>query len=243
MELAGKVALVTGGAQRLGRAISLALAAQGARLALHYHTSQQQAEQTAADARALGVDVALLQADLSRVDAAEQLADAAAALWGRLDVLVLSAAIFYPTPLGSVTEQQWDALFATNLKGPFFLAQRAATHLRADGGGLIVTMLDTGIYMSWRAYTPYLAAKAGLAMLTRQLAKELAPEVRVNGIAPGPVLLPDDADAERIARSERQTLLGRLGHPDEVARAVLYLAQSDYVTGVIIPVDGGQRWR
>jgi pteridine reductase len=174
---------------------------------------------------------------------AEQVADAALALWGRLDLLVLNASIFYPTPLGSVTEEQWDALFSTNLKGPFFLAQRAAPALSVDGGGAIITLLDTGVYMSWRTYTPYLMTKAALRMLTYQLAKELAPDVRVNGIAPGPVLLPPDADAERIARSERQTLLKRLGHPDEIVRAALYLAQSDYVTGTVIPVDGGQRWR
>lgn len=243
MELAGKVALVTGGAHRLGRAIVLALAGQGMRVVLHYHRSRDLAEQTAAAAQALGAEVVLVQGDLASVAETERVATEALAAWGRLDLLVLSAAIFFPTPLGSVAEQQWDALFDTNLKGPFFLAQAAAPALRADGGGAIVTMLDTGVDMAWRDYTPYLLTKAALAMLTRQLAKELAPAVRVNGIAPGPVLLPADATAERIARSESQTLLKRLGHPDEIGRAVLYLAQSDYVTGVIIPVDGGQRWR
>jgi pteridine reductase len=243
MDLHEKVALVTGGAQRLGRAIALALAGEGMHLALHYHRSAEAARATASAAEQLGAEVALFQADMARVEEAERLIDAAAERFGRLDLLVLSAAIFYPTPLGEVREAAWDAFFDTNLKGPFFCAQRAAPLLRADGGGALITMLDTGIYMAWRNYTPYLMAKAALAMMTRQLAKELAPEVRVNGIAPGPVLLPDDATPERIARSEGQTLLKRLGHPDEIARAVLYLAQSDYLTGVIVPVDGGQRWR
>jgi NAD(P)-dependent dehydrogenase (short-subunit alcohol dehydrogenase family) len=243
MDLNGKVALITGGAHRLGRAIALALVGEGAHLALHYHRSADLARATAAEAELLGAEVALLPADLARVAEAERLIDAAGARFGRLDLLVLSAAIFFPTPLGEVREAEWDALFDTNLKGPFFCAQRAAPLLRADGGGAIITLLDTGIYMAWRNYTPYLMTKAALATLTRQLAKELAPDVRVNGIAPGPVLLPDDASPERIARSEGQTLLGRLGHPDEIARAALYLAQSNYVTGTVLPVDGGQRWR
>lgn len=243
MELHGKVALVTGGAHRLGRAIVLALAREGVRLALHYHNSADAAQATASEAEQLGAEVALFQADLAHVAEAERLIDAASMRFGRLDLLVLNAAIFSPTPLGKVREADWDAVFDTNLKGQFFCAQRAAPLLRADGGGALISLLDTGIYMAWRSYTPYLMAKAALAMMTRQLAKELAPEVRVNGIAPGPILLPDDASPERIARSESQTLLKRLGHPDEIARAVVYLAQSDYVTGTILPIDGGQRWR
>lgn len=238
-----KVALVTGGAKRLGRAIALKLAEAELNIALHYHTSAAAADETAQRLRDIGAAVTLHQADLSRAAEAERLVDEVAAAWGRLDVLVNNASVFFRTPLGSVTEAQWDTLLNTNLKGPFFCAQRAGKLMRQGGGGVIVNLIDTGIYITWAGYVPYLVSKAGLEQMTYGLAKALAPQVRVNGVAPGPVLpQAEDGLAER-AQAARRTLLGRLGGEAAVAEAVLYLVQADFVTGVVLPVDGGQRWK
>ena len=240
MELSGSVALVTGGAHRLGRAITLALAAAGANIALHYHHSAEPARTTLADLEAHGVETIAVPGDLAQVAEAERVVDTAAAHWGRLDLLVCSAGIWERTPLGVVTEAEWDRLYDVNARSAFFLAQRAAPHLRATSG-CIVAIADVGIITSWKNYTPYLSSKAALAMVMQNLARDLAPEVRVNTIAPGPVLLPDDWGAEQQDRAARSTLLRRVGTPDDIAQAVLYLARADYVTGVLLPVDGGQR--
>lgn len=238
-----KAALVTGGAKRLGRAIARKLAEAGLNIALHYHTSASEAAETAHLLRELGAEVTLHQADLSLVAEAERLVDEAAAAWGRLDVLVNNASVFIRTPLGSVTEAQWDVVLNTNLKGPFFCAQRAGTLMQAAGSGVIVNLIDTGIYIAWAGYVPYLISKAGLEQLTYGLAKALAPQVRVNGVAPGPVLPQAEDGPPEQAQAARRTLLGRLGGPEAVAEAVLYLVQAEFVTGVVLPVDGGQRWK
>ncbi len=243
MNLQGKVALVTGAARRLGKAVALKLAEAGANIALHYHTSERDAIATAQLVRNLGVEAVLVQGDLSDAAQAERVVAQAAAAWGRLDVLVNCAAVFFETPMGSVREEQWDALLNTNLKGPFFCAQRAAREMRKTGGGVIINFADTGIYIHWRGYLPYLISKAGIAEMTYGLAKELAPEIRVNAVAPGPVLLPDDHTPEERERFARDTLLQRIGGPEAIAEAVLYLVRADFVTGVVLPVDGGQRWR
>ncbi len=243
MRLNGKVALVTGGAKRLGQAIALKLAGAGANIALHYHTSVQEATATADEIRRLGVEVVPIQGDLSDVAQAERVVDQAAAAWGRLDILINNAAVFYRTPMGTVTEEQWNALINTNLRGPFFCAQRAAEAMRKTGGGVIINFTDTGVYITWAGYVPYLISKAGIEQMTYSLAKALAPEVRVNAIAPGPALLEEGHTAEERGRFIRGTLLKRLGGAEVIAEAVLYLVQADFVTGVVIPVDGGQRWR
>jgi pteridine reductase len=243
MKLAGKVALVTGGARRLGKAAALRLAAEGVNIALHYHHSRAAAEATAAVIRDLGVEARLISGDLAQVSEVERLVDEAAAAWGRLDILINSAAVFFETPLNSLQEAQWNRLIDTNLKGPFFCARRAGTIMRQQESGVIVNFTDTGIYIGWEGYAPYLISKAGVEQMTYLLAKELAPQVRVNAIAPGPLLLPDDHTPEEAAFFAQATLLGRLGSREALAEAVLYLVQADYVTGVILPVDGGQRWK
>lgn len=240
MHLDRRVALVTGGAHRLGRAIVLALADAGAHIALHYHRSEAAAQSTLAELAARGVETCALRGDLTQVAEAERVVDAAVSRWGHLDLLVCSAGIWERTPLETVTEAQWDALYALNVRSVFFLARRAAPHLRAARGA-IVAIADVGILTTWKHYTPYLSSKAALAMLMQNLARELAPDVRVNTIAPGPVLLPDDWDEQQSAKAARSTLLQRIGRAEDVAEAVLYLAQADYVTGVMLPVDGGQR--
>jgi pteridine reductase len=236
------VALVTGGARRLGRAIALRLARDGFNIAIHYHRSRADAESTADELRALGVEAVLAQGDLADVPSAERVVAEAAAAWGRLDVLINNAAAFFPTAIGSVSEAEWDALIDTNLKGPFFCAQRAAAEMRRGGGGVIINVADTGIEIAWRGYTPYLIGKAGVAQMTYGLAKELAPEIRVNAVAPGPILLPDEHTDEERERAARNTLLRRIGGAEAIAGAVSYLVHAEYVTGVVLPVDGGQRW-
>ncbi|HWQ13173.1 MAG TPA: SDR family oxidoreductase [Roseiflexaceae bacterium] len=240
MDLHGRAALVTGGARRLGRAIALALGRAGMNLTIHYHGSGPQAEETLAGLRALGVAAEAVAGDLADPSAAEGVVDAAVARWGRLDLLVNNAGIWGRTPVGEVTPERWDELHHINLRGMFFACQRAAPHLRAARGA-IVNIADVGAIRPWRNYTPYLVSKGGVITLTEALAKELAPEVRVNAVAPGPVLLPEGWSEERGASAARGTLLGRWGTPEDVAQAVVYLAAADYVTGVVLPVDGGQR--
>jgi pteridine reductase len=240
MELTGSMALVTGGAHRIGKGIALALGQAGANVAIHYHRSAVQAEATVAELRALGVEAFAIAGDLAVVAEVERVVDSAIMHWGRLDLLVNSAGIWGATPIGSVTETRWAELLDTNLRSAFFAAQRAAAALRAAHGA-IVNIADVGALRPWRNHTPYLVSKGGLLTLTEALAKDLAPDVRVNAVAPGPVLLPDDWTAEQAERAIRSVLLRRLGSAEDVAQAVVYLAQADYVTGVTLPVDGGQR--
>ncbi len=243
MTLTNKVALITGGAKRLGKAIALELAGAGANIALHYHRSAEAATATAAEIRGLGVEVVQLQADLTDVAEAERVVDEAAAAWGRLDILVNNAAIFKRTPIGTVTEAGWNELLNTNLRAPFFCAQRAGLAMQQSGGGVIVNFTDTGVDLAWSGYVPYLISKAGIELMTYGLAKALAPQVRVNGIAPGPVLLEEGHTVEERDHFIRNTLLKRLGGPESVTGAVLYLVQAEFITGVVLPVDGGQRWK
>ncbi|HEU5099901.1 MAG TPA: SDR family oxidoreductase [Roseiflexaceae bacterium] len=240
MDLHGTVALVTGGAHRLGRAIALGLGQGGANVVVHYNRSDEQARQVVRELEQLGVRAIAIGGDLSRVPEVERVVDAAVEHWGRLDVLVNNAGIWGATPLGTVSEQRWDELIDTNLRSVFFAAQRAAPALR-KASGAIINIADVGALRPWLNHTPYLVSKGGVITLTEVLAKDLAPEVRVNAVAPGAVLLPDDWTPEQVGRSTRNVPLKRLGRPEDVAQAVVYLAQADYVTGVVLPVDGGRR--
>ncbi len=238
MDLHGSVALVTGGAHRLGRAIALALGRSGANVVIHYHRSADQARTVVDELIGFGVEATSFSGDLAVVADVEQLVDRAIACWGRLNLLVNNAGIWGSTPIGTVTEERWDELIATNTRSAFFAAQRAAPALRAARGA-IVNITDVGALRPWRNHTPYLVSKGAVITLTEALAKDLAPEVRVNAIAPGPV---DWTPAQ--AESAAQTvLLRRIGSPDDIAQAVIYLAQAEYVTGVVLPVDGGNRLR
>jgi pteridine reductase len=239
IDLHESVVLVTGGAHRLGRAIALALGQAGAKVMVHYNRSADQAQVVLRDLAALGVQSAAVAGDLSRVAEVERMVDTAVSRWGRLDVLVNNAGIWGSTPIGAVTEERWSDLIDTNLRGAFFAAQRAAPALRATGGA-IINIADVGALRPWRNHTPYLISKGGIITLTKALAMDLAPEVRVNAVAPGAVLLPDDWTPKQIERATRNVPLQRLGHSEDVAQAVLYLAQAEYVTGVVLPVDGGR---
>jgi pteridine reductase len=241
MTLEGRVALVTGAGRRVGQAIALALGARRARVLVHYHGSRDGATETAARITDAGGDARCVQADLADPHAATELVRAAVDTFGGLDVLVNSAGVMVRTPVGSVTAEQWDAIFAVNLRAPFFLAQAAAPALR-ERRGAIVNIADLAAFETWPGYVPHGISKAGVVQLTRALAHALAPDVRVNAIAPGVVLLPEGWEdrAERLAST---TPLRRLGSPDDVVQAVLYLLEADYVTGQTIVVDGGRQVR
>lgn len=242
MELASRVALVTGGGRRVGQALALALARQGMHLAIHYHSSARGAEETAAAARQLGVRAELLQADLSDAGAARALPDQAADRLGRLDVLVNSAGIMPEATVEATTVELWDQAMNLNLRSYFFTVQGALPHLRAVKGK-VVNLADLAGLEPWPRYTAHCVSKAGVVMLTKTLARALAPDITVNAIAPGAVLPPDewsDAAREHLART---TPLKRLGSPEDVAGALVYLLEADYVTGEVLVVDGGRRIR
>ncbi len=240
MELAGRRALVTGAGRRLGRAIAVGLARAGCDVALHYRESRVGAEEAAATIRALGRAAALFPADLRDAAAARRLPEQAAAALGGLDVLVNSAGILVQQRLEDVTPSSWDETLDLNLRAYFFVAQGAAPHLRR-AHGRIVNLADEAAFEPWPDYVPHSVSKAGVVMLTQGLARALAPEVTVNAVAPGAVLLPEAWDAATRARFARTTPLGRLGSPDDVVQAVHYLlAGGDYVTGTTLIVDGGR---
>lgn len=242
MELGGRVALVTGGGRRVGRALALALGRAGARVAVHYNGSAMGAGETCAQIQADGAEAKVFQADLAAVDAPAALVAAVVEHFGALDILVNSAAVMERTPFGGVTADAWDAIFALNLRGPFMLAQAAAAHLVARGGA-IVNIADLAAFETWPAYIPHGISKAGIVAMTRALAQVMAPAVRVNAIAPGAVLLPEDWDDRSAGKLENTTPLRRLGSPDDVVGAMLYLLGADYVTGETIIVDGGRHVR
>ena len=242
MELRDRVALVTGAGRRVGRALAVALGREGMRLAVHYNASADEARETARLVAAAGGAATLFQADLTRAVVPARLAADVVRDLGGLDVLVNSAAVMERTPLGEVTPEAWDAMFALNLRAPFFLAQAAAPHLTRTRGA-IVNIADLAAFETWPAYVPHGISKAGIVYMTRALARALAPAVRVNAIAPGTVLLPETWSEEDAARLRDTTPLRRLGSPEDVSSAALYLLRADYVTGETLIVDGGRHVR
>jgi pteridine reductase len=242
LPLAQKTVLVTGGARRLGAAIARALHAEGANVLVHHHASAAEAVALAAElnARRPG-SVALHRADLLDLAALPGIVAAAVAAFGRLDVLVNNASTFYPTPVGEITAAAFDDLIGTNLRAPLFLSQAAAPELRLRRG-LVLNMADIHAFRPLKRHPVYCAAKAGLVMLTESLARELGPEVRVNAIAPGPVLWPEGAmDGALRAQIIERTALKRMGTPEDIARAALFFVRdAPYVTGQVLPIDGGR---
>jgi pteridine reductase len=240
--LAGGVALVTGGARRLGRAFVEALAADGMRVAVHYGHSAIEAEAVVDGIRSRGGDAVGFGADLRDADAALALPQRVVEHFGRLDVLLNSAAVMERIPLADTTVAQWDDILDLNLRAPFFLAQQAAPHLRASNG-TIINIADLGGLEPWRNYAAHSVSKAGVVMLTKVLAVALAPEITVNAIAPGTVLVPDDYDDDRRAFLSETTPLGRLGVPEDAVEALRYLVRQTFVTGETVVVDGGRLHR
>ena len=240
--LNGQVVLVTGAARRIGAAIVTRLHENGADVAIHYRSSSQEADGLAARLNEQQSEsAATFQADLLNLEQIPALVEAVAKWRGRLDGLINNASTFYPTPVGSITEAHWEDLMGSNLKAPLFLSQAAAPELRKRNGA-IVNIVDIHAQRPLRNHAVYGPAKAGLAMLTRSLAKDLAPEIRVNGVSPGAILWPEDGMSAAAQQSIlRQVPLQRPGEPDDIAGCVLYLLRdAGYVTGQIIAVDGGR---
>jgi len=241
VRLGGRVALVTGGGHRVGRALAAALGVEGMKVAVHYHETSDGARETARLVTAGGGHADVFHADLGEHGAPARLVADVVKRMGALDVVVNSAAVMERTPVDEVTEEQWDAMFALNLRAPFFVTQAAARVM--SEGGAVVNIADLAAFETWPAYVPHGISKAGVVQMTRALARVLAPRVRVNAIAPGAVLLPSgwsEQDAERLVST---TPLARLGTPSDVVGAMLYLLEADYVTGETIIVDGGRHVR
>jgi NAD(P)-dependent dehydrogenase (short-subunit alcohol dehydrogenase family) len=243
MELNGKVALVTGSARRLGRSIAGALAQAGCAIVIHHHASSSEAADAVGECRAHGVEAAAFQADLGDSQQIDKLFADLESRFGQLDILVNNAAIFAGVPAMQITPEEWDRVMDLNLRAPFLCSQRAARLMKRAGTGSIVNIADAAAFQAWPGYAHYCVSKAGLVAVTRVLARALAPEVRVNAVAPGPVLPPEDSPPEERERLAELTALKRLGEPDDVVQAVLFLVRSNYITGETIAVDGGKLLR
>ena len=242
-ELTNKVALITGGGRRIGAAIARQLHTAGMKLAVHYRHSEIAAHALQAELnnQRLG-SVLLLQADLLQVSKLNRMIQQLIEHYGRLDVLVNNASTFYSTSIGKVTENDWEDLLGTNLKAPFFLSQAAAPHL-ATTHGCIINLADIHAERPLKLHTVYSIAKAGLVMLTKSLARELGPQVRVNAIAPGAILWPEDNDMDDVTKQRiiSNTILKRHGSPEDLARTILFLIRdAGYITGQVITIDGGR---
>ena len=241
MILSGRVALVTGGAKRIGRAVALALARRGAHVAFSYRTSSRDARETAGAIARLGVEPLPLQADLARAADVKRMVDRIGRRFGRLDVLVNSAANFDRAPFERLTERDWDHALDANLKGPFLCALYASRLMRRRGGGKIINFADWAGIRPYRDYLPYCVSKAGVIGLTKALAKELAPTIQVTAIAPGPILPPPGMSRAARARVVSRVPLKRWGSPQDIVNTVLFLIEgTDFMTGSTIFVDGGQ---
>lgn len=243
MNLHERVCLVTGGAHRLGREIALALAGRGGHLIIHYHSSRQQAEETVAEIQALGRRALAVQADLSTTAGVTSLFDGVDAAFGGLDVLINSAAVLLPKNLLDVTEEDWRRTIGLNLKGAFFCLQLAARRMQPRGAGAIVNLSDLAGLRPWKRFPLHSISKAGVEMLTQVAALALAPEIRVNAVAPGPVLKPVGMSEARWLEIASQLPLRRPGSPQDITQAVLFLLENDYITGETLVVDGGGQWR
>lgn len=237
MNLHGRYALVTGSAHRVGRAIAMALASEGVNLAIHYYRSTQPAAEAVEQARSFGVKALAIQADLRSFSAIETMFTTLDQAFPHLDILINSAAIMERSDFLSATPETWDRSLDLNLKAPFFCSQQAAQ--RMQDGGAIVNISDIIGLRPWPGFPIHAISKAGIEMLTKAAALELAPKIRVNAIAPGPVLKPDDMPSERWQQIASPSPLGKPGQPEDVARAAIYLLQNDYVTGETLVVDGG----
>jgi pteridine reductase len=234
--------LITGAARRIGATLARTLHSHGANIVVHYGSSAGEADALVAELNAARSDSAIaVQADLRNTADLKNFVAGIVKQTGRLDVLVNNASTFYPTPLADVTEAHWDDLLGTNLKAPLFLAQAAVPHLRRVGGQ-IINIVDIHAQRPLKNHPVYGPAKAGLAMLTRSLAKDLAPDIRVNGVSPGAILWPEEGMSEQAEQSiMKQIPLARMGEPNDIARTVLFLIKdAPYITGQIIPVDGGR---
>jgi 3-oxoacyl-[acyl-carrier protein] reductase/pteridine reductase len=242
MEPEGKTALITGGAIRVGKAITLALAQSGANVVINYNRSANEAEKTCQQARALGVEAIAVQADVGRLHDVEWLVGSAVERFGGVDILINSASLWRKTPFPMDDYEDWHLVTNILINGSLYCANTVAPFMLERGEGVIVNIIDLAAFEPWPNFIAHCVGKTGLLALSRQLALELAPSVRVNAVAPGPVLPPPDYSKARIDRTARKTLLNRWGEPQDVADAVLFFVEAKYVTGDVLFVDGGEHF-
>jgi NAD(P)-dependent dehydrogenase (short-subunit alcohol dehydrogenase family) len=241
MELKGRTVLVTGSAKRVGKIIALTLAKGGANIVINYQKSRSEAEAAAREIEQLGVRAMTARANVSAAGEVEAMIRQTVQHFGRLDVLVNNAAIFYPTPFDRLNEKDWDEMIDTNLKGSFLCAKYAGDEMLKSGGGKIINIADWSGVRPYVDYLPYCVSKAGVIAMTKGLAVTLAPKIQVNCIAPGPVMLPGDFTEEDRAEVLAKTPLKRTGSPEDIANTVKFLIEgSDFITGAMIAVDGGR---
>jgi NAD(P)-dependent dehydrogenase (short-subunit alcohol dehydrogenase family) len=239
--LAGQVALVTGAGRRMGREIGLSLGRAGASVIVNYNHSHAEAQATVREIKKYGEQAVALRADVARPAQVRRMFRAVEKRFGRLDLLVNNAGIFFPMQWDDLTEKHWDQILGANLKGPFFCAQEAARLMKRRKRGLIINISSLGGLQAWPGYMHYCSSKAGLIMLTRCLAKALAPDIRVNSIAPGTILFPGEKKSRMIESVIRSTPLQKAGRAEDIAQMVLHLAcHGDFITGQVFPVDGGK---
>ena len=240
MNLENKVALVTGAGVRIGQAVAIKLGLLGMRVVIHYHHSEEGAKQTFKLLPGEGSRHLILKADLKDISQIKELVQKAEERSGPISVLINNAADFFPTPFFSTSEEDWNHLFELNLKAPFFLTQTIAKGMQKRKEGKIINMVDVSSDRPWTGFLPYCISKAGLSSLTIGLARLLAPEIQVNAIAPGTILVPPDHSEMDLKESIERSLLKRIGLAEDIEGAIVYLLNSDFVTGTILPVDGGR---
>jgi len=240
MEIEGKTALVTGSARRIGRATVMELGRRGARIAVHYRSSEAEAHDVVSALKNLGCDAGAFQADLTSPESIERLARSVAEQFGSVDILVNNASVFDKGSLEDSTPELWDEQMNTNARAPFFVAQSVSRFMRNRGQGKIVNLADPAGEAVWTGYFPYSVSKAALLAVTRGLARALAPAIQVNAVAPGPVHFPENYTAEQKELAVSRTLLKREGSADDVVRAIVFLIENDYITGEVLHVDGGR---
>jgi NAD(P)-dependent dehydrogenase (short-subunit alcohol dehydrogenase family) len=242
MDLKNKVAVITGGGKRVGRVITLELARAGANVVVNFSSSADEAIATAAEAEALGVEAMTVQADVGDLSQVKTMAEVTAARFGGADILVNNASIFRAAPFPTDDHSVWHRSIDTLVHGPYYCVNEIAPQMLARGGGAIVSIGDLSAFEPWPRYTGHSIGKAAVIALTHQFALELAPTVRVNAVVPGPTLRPHDYDDARYERVAADTLLGRWGTPEDIAGAVRFLIEAEYITGEVLTVDGGQRY-
>jgi pteridine reductase len=241
VQAVGKIALVTGAARRVGKAIALALADRGAHVVITYNTSGAEALATLREIEARGVQGLAVQGNITRSSDVDTIVLQAIERFGRIDILVNNASNYYKTPFDTLTEEQWDDLVGTNLKGTFLVSKRVGDEMLRAGAGKIINLADWAGFRPYKDYLPYCVAKAGVIALTTALAKTLAPHIQVNAVAPGPVMLPEGFSDHLREAIVRATPLKRIGAPSDIAQTVVFLVEgSDFITGAVIPVDGGR---
>lgn len=241
MDLENKVALITGGVVRVGKAIALGLTKEGVKVALHYYHSTEKAKETSSEIEALGGEALLIQGDFSQVSQIKHVVNTCYQHYERIDILINNAAVYYRSPFGETTENQWDNLLDINLKAPFFCAQFVSNIMKKQNCGKIINIADVAGISPWSGFIPYSASKAGLISITKGMAKALAPDIQVNAVALGTVLLRENATKEEMNEVKNLSLLKKIGTPEDAINAVLFLLKgSDFITGEIIAVDGGR---